>query len=227
MSVVSPVSLGDSRGGPPLTFNRQIASDEAEFPLRLRRYRLGLALFVAAIAMLFVGYSSAYVVRRGIPTFDGATGTYSVTWEPLRLPIALLLFNTCLLISASGAIEAVRRRMPGLLVGKEQIKKGAMLWLNLSLLSGTGFLIGQGIAWHSLSSNAQFLSTGARTAFFYVLTGTHALHALLGVLALAVVAVFYARMSTVRKCLAIDLTAWYMHSMTFFWIYLLCFVLFA
>ena len=189
MSVVSPVSLGDSRGGPPLTFNRQIASDEAEFPLRLRRYRLGLALFVAAIAMLFVGYSSAYVVRRGIPTFDG--------------------------------------RMPGLLVGKEQIKQGAMLWLNLSLLSGTGFLIGQGIAWHSLSSNAQFLSTGARTAFFYVLTGTHALHALLGVLALAVVAVFYARMSTVRKCLAIDLTAWYMHSMTFFWIYLLCFVLFA
>ena len=226
MSVLSPISLADSTGGAPPTSGFPIRYTEAEFPILLRRYRLGLALFVAAVAMLFVGFGSAYVVRRGIPTYDAGTGAYSTAWEPLRLPIGILFMNTCLLISASGAIEIVRRRTRAL-NGGERINWGIALWLSGSVLLGAGFLVGQGIAWHSLTSKGQFLSTGARTAFFYVLTGTHAVHALAGVLALAAIAVSYSRMSFARKYLCVDLTAWYLHSMTLLWISLFSFLAFA
>ena len=228
MSVVSPASPTDFVGNIPPIRNPLLSRQVEEFPILLRRYRLALALFVASFAMLFAGFSSAYVVRRGIPTYDAASGAYSAAWEPLRLPIGLLLLNSCLLISASGAIEVVRRRTKAPAYTEEEIKHGVVpLWLNASLLLGTGFLLGQGIAWHSLASNGQFLSTGARTAFFYVLTGAHGVHALLGVVFTASIAVCYARMSPTWRYLAVDLTAWYLHSITLLWIYLFCFVLFA
>jgi cytochrome c oxidase subunit 3 len=100
-------------------------------------------------------------------------------------------------------------------------------WLRASLLLGIGFLVGQGIAWYALKSSGQFLTTGARTAFFYVLTSTHALHALGGLSAIAAIAIFGAQMSSLRRYLVVDLTAWYLHSMTLLWMYLLCFLLLA
>ena len=83
------------------------------------------------------------------------------------------------------------------------------------------------MAWHELASNGQFLSTGARIGFFYVLTSTHALHALIGVLAIAAITIFGAQIPSVRRSLVVDIAAWYLHSMTVFWIYLLCFLMFA
>jgi cytochrome c oxidase subunit 3 len=227
MSLLSPTSLADSAGPvpPELCPPRRCAEDD--FSEMLRRYRLGLALFVAAVAMLFIGFSSAYVVRRGIPTYDAGTGAYSTTWEPLRLPIGILFLNSCLLICASGAIEVVRHKTRVFTYGKAGIERGSEWWLNASLLLGIGFLVGQAIAWHSLASSGQALNTGARAAFFYVLSGTHAVHALAGVLAVAVITVFNVSLSAARWRIAVDLTAWYLHSMTLLWIYLFCFLLFA
>ena len=227
MSVLSPTSLADSVGGTPPIPGSRIGCDEAEVPILLRRYRLGLALVVAAVVMLFVGFGSSYVVRRGIPTYDAGTGAYSAAWEPLPLPSGILLINACLLISASGAIEIVRRKTRAVMYGGERINRGIALWLNGSVLLGAGFLVGQGVAWHSLTSKGQFLNTGARTAFFYVLTGTHAVHALAGVLALAAISVSYARLSFARKYLCVDLAAWYLHSMTLLWLSLFSFLAFA
>jgi len=224
MSVLSPVAA-DINGGTPIAPGPCIHCSEAEFPALLRRYRLGLALFVVAVGMLFVGFSSAYVVRRGIPTYDAGSGAYSTAWGPLNLPVALLVINTCLLIAASGALESARRReRDGATNGKERVRDVG-LWLDAALLFGTGFVLGQGIAWGLLSSSGQLLTTGARTAFFYVLTGAHAVHAVAGILAVLVISVVRARLSWIGRYLAIDLTAWYVHSMTVLWVYLLCFLL--
>jgi cytochrome c oxidase subunit 3 len=225
MSLLSPVSSADISGGNPIRFGPTIGCDETEFPALLRRYRLGLALFVAAVAMLFVGFSSAYVVRRGIPTYDARTGAYSTAWEPLRLPVALLFLNTCLLVGASGALEVVRRRVRVCTLRRQDFHRGTGVWLSAALLLGTGFLVGQGIAWDLLSASGQLLTSGARTAFFYVLTGTHAVHAVVGILAVMAIAAFRARMCSLQSYLAVDLAAWYVHSMTLLWVYLLCFLL--
>lgn len=226
MSVLSPVAA-DISGGTPIVPGPAIRCDEADLPVLLRRYRLGLALVVAAVGMLFVGFSSAYVVRRGVPTYDAGTGAYSTSWEPLKLPVALLVLNTCLLIAASVALEAARRRQRVGVLKDEESNRGVGLWLSAAVLLGTGFVLGQGIAWRLLSSTGQLLTTGARAAFFYVLTGTHAVHAVVGILAVLTISILRTRQSSIGRYLAVDLTAWYVHSMSLLWVYLLCFLLFG
>ena len=222
MSVLSPAVVPDSaRGAGPPQVTGRFSGDGDDFRVLLRRYRLGLALSVSAILMLFIGFSSAYVVRRGIPTYDPGTGAYSAAWEPLVLPIGLLAINSLILVGASVTMEMARRTVR--IVGR----KPASIWINVSLLLSVGFIAGQGIAWGLMRSRGGFLSSGASTAFFYVITGTHALHALVGVLALGWIAIRHTTWVAWRRYLAVDLTAWYLHSMTVLWIYLFCFLLFV
>jgi hypothetical protein len=65
-----------------------------DYGSRLRRARLGLAVAIAPIVMLFVSFTSAYIVRQGLPTLDEKTNTYVRDWIPVNLPIALFLVNT-------------------------------------------------------------------------------------------------------------------------------------
>src|SRR5205814_8776781 len=44
------------------------------FDARLRRGRLGVFVGVSGIAMIFISFTSAYVVRQGLPTLDLRTG---------------------------------------------------------------------------------------------------------------------------------------------------------
>ncbi len=89
-SSLPPVYGGGGDGG-----RRDGSPDYAS---RLRRARLGLAVAIAPIVMLFVSFTSAYMVRKGLPTLDEKTSTYVRDWTPVNLPIALLLVNTGLLL---------------------------------------------------------------------------------------------------------------------------------
>ena len=198
--------------------------DLDSWPAKLRRYRLGLGLYVAAVVMLFVAFSSAYIVRRGVPSFETATGTYSLNWEPLRLPVGLLSINTLLLAGASAAAEFARRKSyAGAHAGREETISTPRS-IGVALLLTLGFVLGQGIAWRSLEQRGLVLSSGARTAFFYLLTGTHAIHAMVGIVMLAWIAIRYSRWQPTRRLIAVDLTAWYLHSMTVLWVYLFVFL---
>ena len=194
----------------------------------LRRYRLGLGLCVCAIVMLFVGLTSAYVVRRGISAYDPASGAYSTAWEPLRLPLALLVVNTLVLIAASITIEVARRasRAVSCAIVPKQEDHAAQVWSVSSLLLLAGFIAGQTVAWQQLRASGELLTSGARPAFFYVLTGTHAAHAVIGLFLVAwIVLSGLTHRSAMRRYIATDLTAWYLHSMTALWIYLFVFLL--
>jgi cytochrome c oxidase subunit 3 len=199
------------------------------FGFRLRRYRLALALWVASIVMLFVGFSSAYVVRRGIPTYETTTGAYSAMWEPLRLPVGLLIVNTVILIAASVAIEMARQdsRADFDRHAENPAIHSSWMWILLTLLLGLGFLAGQGVVWIALRSDGHFMTTGARSAFFYVLTGTHALHSVMGILAITWIAIRYRQRPAYKWYMGVDLTAWYLHSMTALWLYVFAFLIIA
>ena len=206
-----------------------VADARAPFRFRLRRYRLALALWVASIVMLFVGFSSAYVVRRGIPTYETSTGAYSALWEPLQLPLGLLAINTVVLVAASVAIEMARRgsRADFDRDAENPAIHSSWMWILLTLLFGLGFLAGQGFVWIVLRSDGHFMTTGARTAFFYVLTGTHALHSIMGILAITLVAIRYRQWPAYKRYMGVDLTAWYLHSMTVLWLYVFAFLIIA
>jgi len=222
MSVTSDTLADSISGRPPAANLRDFQIGLEDTPDRLRRYRLGLALYVMSIAMLFVGFSSAYVVRRGIPIYESATGAYSTAWEPVSLPVPLLLLNTLWLCLASVAVEVARRRC-----SSQKSERNSVGWILLSLAFALTFLVGQVAAWQKLKIGGYLLESGASAAFFYVFTGTHAFHIVLGIIFLALVTLCHRSWRGSTRLLAVDLTAWYLHAMTLFWLYTFGFLLFA
>ncbi|PYU82330.1 MAG: hypothetical protein DMG50_11850, partial [Acidobacteria bacterium] len=72
---------GDDGSGPGLP----------DYATRLRRARLGLLVALTPVLMLFVSFSSAYVVRQGLPTLDPRTNALVRDWIPVALPKLLLI----------------------------------------------------------------------------------------------------------------------------------------
>src|SRR5258708_32156741 len=79
------------------------------FDVRLRRARLGLVVGLTGIAMIFISFTSAYVVRQGLPTLDPRTNALLHDWFPVPLP-RLLLINTGVLLISSFTMELARRQ---------------------------------------------------------------------------------------------------------------------
>ena len=191
---------------------------------------------LAAVVMLFVSFTSAYIVRQGVGTWSDASARYVTDWQPISLP-PVLWVNTVILLASSLTLAIARRTLsrklraaprggasPALIVDQQR----SIPWLGITLVLGAGFLAGQLLAWKEMRHLGIFLSTNPSSSFFYVLTGAHGLHLLGGVLALA-----YAGLtSLLRKPLAtrflvVDVTALYWHFMDFLWIYIFALLHFA
>ena len=73
-----------------------------------------------------------------------------------------------------------------------------------------------------------FLASNPSSHFFYLITGTHGLHLLLGVAALAgaMLALIFLRRIELRQ-VVVDCTAWYWHTMGVFWIFLFGMLIFC
>src|ERR1700722_15388795 len=206
----------------------------AGFAVRLRRARLGLIVALTAVAMIFVSYSSAYVVRQGLPTLDPRTGTLVRDWLPLQLP-NFLLVNTLILLVSTLTMELSRRQAvrTALADGKQshaatRIDTDRMPWLALTAILGLSFLAGQWLVWRELADSGLCGATSPSSSFFYLLTGMHGIPLFGGIIALlASGAASLLRRSAVSRGVVVDATAWYWHFMTFLWVYILCLLEFA
>jgi cytochrome c oxidase subunit 3 len=205
-----------------------------DFAVRLRRARLGLTVALTAVVMIFVSYSSAYVVRQGLPSLDPRTGALVRDWLPLRLP-NFLLVNTLVLLVSTLTIELARRQAIRTVLanGREshaaaRTETDGMPWLALTAVLGLGFLAGQWLVWRELAAAGFYVDTSPSSSFFYLLTGMHGIHLFGGILALlAAGAASLLRKSAVSRGVVVDATAWYWHFMTFLWVYILCLLEFA
>src|SRR6266478_6836416 len=123
------------------------------FDVRLRRARLGLVVGLTGIAMIFISFTSAYVVRQGLPTLDPRTNTLLHDWFPVPLP-RLLLINTGVLLISSVTMELARRQAarkralaPFVSVAGASVNaKEEISWLALTVVLGLSFLAGQWMA---------------------------------------------------------------------------------
>jgi len=207
-----------------------------DFTDRLRRARLGLAVGITPVIMLFVSLTSAYIVRQGLPTLDEKANQYVHDWLPVNLPWLVLLVNTVVLITSSVTMERARRdvaresalapvcSIPGVSVGKER----RFPWLGLTVVLGIMFLFGQWTAWQELEYRGFFLATSPSSSFVYLLTGMHALHLLGGVIALLYAAAITLMHKPVdSRRVVVDVTAWYWHFMAVLWIYIFALLEFA
>src|SRR5258708_22510935 len=83
--------------------------DGSDYVGRLRRARLGVAVAISAVVLIFVSLTSAYIVRQGLPTFDSPNGSYVRDWGEVDFPLALLLVNTAGLLISIVSLEDTRR----------------------------------------------------------------------------------------------------------------------
>lgn len=191
---------------------------------RLRRARLGMVVALTAVVMVFVSFSSAYLVRQGLPTLDPRTNTLVRDWFPVPLP-RLLLINTFVLLFSSVTMELARRQAAGEVAeaGVSVGHEGQISWLALTVMLGFGFLTGQLTVWRELAASGFYLATSPSSSFVYLFTGMHGLHLLGGVLALlAAGAASLLRRPVASRLILLDATGWYWHFMAFLWIYIFC-----
>src|ERR1700688_5810 len=214
-------------------------SSGSEFPnygARLRRARLGLICGIATVCMVFVSLTSAYLVRQGLPTFDGASNSYVRDWGRVDLPWLLLAINTAILLVSSITMEFARRKaareaalapvksIPGVSLGNER----SFPWLGITVLLGISFLAGQWLAWGELHARGFFVDTNPSSSFAFLLTIAHAIHLGGGMIAL----IWAASASLLRepvesRRIVVDITAWYWHFMAVLWIYVFALLGFA
>src|SRR5437879_4194039 len=192
----TPINQLGRGGGPPKTpsggGDGGGSGNGPNYGARLRRARLGLICAIATVSMVFIALTSAYVVRQGLPSFDGSTNTYVRDWGKVQLPWLLLAINTLLLLISSVTMEGARRdiarqaalapvkSIPGISLGEEK----RFPWLGATVVLGVGFLVGQWLAWGELHNRGFYVATNPSSSFVFLLTATHAVHLAGGVIAL-------------------------------------------
>ncbi len=236
---INGLGHGGDVPGPPNGGGEDGRFPDSAFPnygARLRRARLGLICAIATVSMVFVSLTSAYVVRRGLPTFDDSNRVYFRDWGSVQLPWLLLAINTALLLVSSVTMEGARRAIsrraalapvetiPGVSLGEER----TFPWLGVTILLGLGFLLGQWIAWGELRARGFFVNTNPDSSFVYLLTAAHAVHLAGGVIALLWAGITSLLHKPVEgRRIVLDVTAWYWHFMAVLWIYVFALLAFV
>jgi cytochrome c oxidase subunit III len=223
-------------GGDGGSGGRGGGDDFPSYRERLRRYRMLMAFALGSVVMIFVSFTTAYVVRKAGVVWDAASNEYVSSWAPATLPVRTLLINTFILLMSSLSLEIARRRaeedvalapianMPGIRVSQNR----SLPWLWLTVVLGLMFVGGQYVAWEQLRHGGVDPEVSISVGFFFILTGVHAVHLMGGILAL-----LYAGMTSLlrrppeTRRIVVDVTAWYWHFMGVLWLYVFGLLYFA
>jgi cytochrome c oxidase subunit 3 len=143
---------------------------------------IGTFIFVVTELMLFAGFMSAFTITRA---------AYN-TWPPIgqpRLPASETLINSTALM-ASGVVLYFANR--AFVRGASEVARiasvaSAQRLLLIALLLGLFFVGFQGMEWAALLREGLTMTSSNHGAFFYLIVGTHALHALAAIVALGIV----------------------------------------
>jgi cytochrome c oxidase subunit III len=136
--------------------------------------RFGMITFLASEAMLFAGLIGGYIVLR-----SGAGSGWQMP-ESLKDPDTMVktIIATFLLLSSSFTLHFSELKI---LKGK----KGGKRLLGATIILGALFLTNQVLEWnHLYHSGFWFNQDGIMGSCFFVLTGFHGMHVLIGVLLL-------------------------------------------
>jgi cytochrome c oxidase subunit 3 len=105
--------------------------------------------------------------------------------------------------------------------GQESNGSAAKLWLELTMLLGLVFVVGQYLAWLNLRAQGLYLPTNPNSSFFYVFTAVHVLHVIGGLGGLTRAMLKFRSATHPLRRSTLDATAYYWHFMGMLWLYLL------
>lgn len=169
-------------------------------------------LFLGTVVMLFAAFSSAYLIRRA-----------GSDWQVVSLP-GILRLTTLVLALSSVTLELGRRALT---------QRDALRWVSATALLGLVFVVGQLYGWRQLVADGIYLPTSPHGAFFYIMTGLHALHLAGGIVFVAWVAARLARpgeegvAALASRRRHVGLCATYWHFLGALWAYLVAILAFV
>ncbi len=159
-----------------------MSADATVIPFRPRPRRvrklvsngvMGMVLFIFVEVMVFAGFISAFVIVK-----SRAPGS---VWPPPgqpRLPFQETALNTAALI-ASGLVLLWAHW------AYQRGRKNIGLSLLLATGLGVGFVALQGVEWAALLRDGLTMTSSTYGSLFYTIIGTHAVHAIVAIFALA------------------------------------------
>ncbi len=195
----------------------------------LHRVRAFVFCALAGDMMFFVVLVVLFYARQTSTRLDPGTLRQIGDWHPVLLPPVLFL-NTAILLLSSLSMEIARRHIfreidvleEWLGLGRPALRR-TLPWIGATLFLGALFLTGQAVAWKQLTAQGFAFDRWSTPAsyFFYVITGLHAAHLILGILALLFCLCGLGWLKRVDyRQVAVDATAWFWHTMGFAWLLL-------
>ena len=200
-----PKPRGPNGNGGPKRNGHDAAS---QIQSSANRSRIGMWVALASILMMFTALTSAYIVRGG-----GASD-----WQPLVMP-RILWLSTALILISSATLETARRKL------KRDAAGAHKSWLLISAALGFAFLLSQLFAWRQLTQQGIYVSSNPHSSFFYLLTATHGVHLIGGLIALVFMSLrtrvsAASELAVAKGQAAADAMSLYWHFLALLWIYL-------
>lgn len=186
-----------------------IGVQEAQPVLSVNKWKFIIWLFIITVVMLFASQTSAYLVRR-------AEGN----WAEFQIP-TIFWYSTFVLLISSATMHL------SLLASKKNNIGSLKLYVAITTIIGLVFLAMQYLGWQDLQQQGVFLKGNPSGSFFYIFTGLHMAHLLLGlgILFATFIMAFRMKIDSENNILVeVCATAW--HFLDILWIYLFVFLLY-
>jgi cytochrome c oxidase subunit 3 len=177
--------------------------------------RYGMALFITSEVMFFSSFFWNYFNYFFFPDKMGIS--FAPVWPPQGIttidPFAIPLFNTMVLLLSGTTITWAHHAL------LERDNRDTVRGLGITVLLGLIFIAGQ--AWEYTHSPFPFYHGGIYPSSFFIATGFHGAHVIVGTVFLAV-CFFRARAGqfTPERHFGFEAAAWYWHFVDVVWLFL-------
>ena len=177
--------------------------------------RSGVLFFIVSEVMVFFGFFWAFFHSSIAPTFD-----LDLVWPPEEVNTigawGIPFLNTMILLSSGASLTWTHSALLG------GSRKDALFSLAITIVLAAIFTFFQGIEY---SSSVTSISDSVYGTTFYLLTGLHGFHVLVGAIFLAIcLKRMYNDQFTSGNHIGFEAAAWYWHFVDVVWLFLFAFV---
>lgn len=203
---------------------REAAVDKAHTGAVQRGLRLGMAFFIASEVMFFFAFFFSFFHNAVLPLdiLEGAWPIKEGAFPPADIhtldPWSLPLFNTLLLLLSGTTVTWAHAAL------LNNDRKGLITGLILTIILGLTFTCVQAYE-YSHALHAFGFKSGAYASNFYMATGFHGLHVIIGTIFLIICLVRAIKgQFSENNHLGFEFAAWYWHFVDVVWLFLFTFV---
>ncbi|WP_462220661.1 cytochrome c oxidase subunit 3 [Ferruginibacter sp.] len=174
---------------------------------KIHPHKLNLWLGIGSILMMFMGFTSAYIVKRN-----------QANWTSFELPLAFW-YSTAIMVLSSITLFLAGRSFK-----QREMQKYRSL-MTTTIVLGVLFIVLQIIGFKQLWNIGITLQANVSFSFLYVIVGVHAAHVVGGVIALLFLfAKAFSTKTRIYNSVPVEVTSTYWHFVDALWLYLLFFL---